>query len=102
MNNILVEELNLKLKVGHAVCFDFDGVIHEGYKGWKDGSIYGHINYILLYFMKELMKDYYVVISSNRPAQQIVDYLSNDPKAKFVKFEVFHKDLERQYVLAKR
>lgn len=85
-----------------TIVFDFDGVIHEGYKGWKDGSIYGHINYMLLYFMKELMKDYYVVISSNRPAQQIVDHLSNDPKAKFVKFEVFHKDLERQYVLAKR
>lgn len=35
MKNILVENLNLKLKEGHAVCFDFDGVIH---KYSKDGK----------------------------------------------------------------
>lgn len=28
-----------------TIVFDFDGVIHKGYKGWKDGSIYGEIDY---------------------------------------------------------
>ena len=30
-----------------TIVFDFDGVIHKGYKGWKDGSIYGQIDYDL-------------------------------------------------------
>lgn len=76
-----------------TIVFDFDGVIHKGYKGWKDGSIYGEMNYDLLDYIKELMKDYYIVISSNRPAQQIVDFLNNDSKISLV-FEVFKKDLE--------
>lgn len=76
-----------------TIVFDFDGVIHKGYKGWKDGSIYGEIDYELLDFIKELMKDYYVVISSNRPAVQIVTHLSNDKNID-LKFRVFHKDME--------
>ena len=59
-----------------TIVFDFDGVIHEGYEGWKDGSIYGNINYKLLDYMKELLQGYYVVISSCRPAEQIVNFMN--------------------------
>lgn len=79
-----------------TIVFDFDGVIHKGYKGWKDGSIYGDIDYNLLYYIKELMKDYYVVISSNRPAQQIVDYFERiKENVEPLKFEVFKKDMDK-------
>jgi len=76
-----------------TIVFDFDGVIHKGYKGWKDGSIYGEIDYELLNYIKELMKDYYIVISSNRPAVQIVTHLSKDKNID-LKFRVFNKDME--------
>lgn len=76
-----------------TIVFDFDGVIHKGYKGWKDGSIYGEIDYELLNYIKELMKDYYIVISSNRPAVQIVTHLSKDKNID-LKFKVFNKDME--------
>lgn len=75
-----------------TIVFDFDGVIHVGYKGWKDGSIYGKIDNRLIDYMIQLMGKYYVVISSNRPAEQIVDHLNNLDLG--VKFEVFKKDLE--------
>lgn len=76
-----------------TIVFDFDGVIHKGYKGWKDGSIYGEIDYNLLHYIKELMKDYYIVISSNRPAKQIVDFLNKDSNNP-LDFEVFKKDMQ--------
>lgn len=76
-----------------TIVFDFDGVIHKGYKGWKDGSIYGEIDYNLLFYIKELMKDYYVVISSNRPAEQIVEFLNKDCN-NLLDFEVFKKDMQ--------
>lgn len=76
-----------------TIVFDFDGVIHKGYTGWKDGSIYGQIDYELLWYIKELMKDYYVVISSNRPAEQIVDFLNKDGNNP-LDFEVFKKDMQ--------
>lgn len=76
-----------------TIVFDFDGVIHKGYKGWKDGSIYGEIDYGLLWYIKDLMKDYYVVISSNRPAEQIVNFLNNDANNP-LDFEVFKKDMQ--------
>ena len=75
-----------------TIVFDFDGVIHKGYKGWKDGSIYGEIDFELLDYIKELMNDYYIVISSNRPAKQIVDYMNLIDTE--LKFEVFEKDLK--------
>ena len=31
-----------------TIVFDIDGVIHKGYKGWKDGSIYGTIDMDLI------------------------------------------------------
>lgn len=76
-----------------TIVFDFDGVIHKGYKGWKDGTIYGEIDYNLLHFIKELMKDYYIVISSNRSAKQIVDFLNKDSNNP-LDFEVFKKDMQ--------
>jgi len=74
-----------------TIVFDFDGVIHTGYKGWKDGSIYGNIDIDLIEYIKLLMKDYYIVISSNRPATQIVEHLNNLDLG--IIFEVFKKDL---------
>jgi len=78
-----------------TIVFDFDGVIHIGYKGWKDGSIYGEIDWKLLDFIEELMETYYIVISSNRPAQQIVDFFNNYNLG--VSFEVFNKNPENMY-----
>lgn len=75
-----------------TLVFDFDGVIHKGYEGWKDGSIYGKIDFALLGYIKELMKNYYIVISSNRPAIQIVDYMTGLDCG--IEFEVFNKDLK--------
>ena len=75
-----------------TLVFDFDGVIHKGYEGWKDGSIYGKIDFSLLAYIKELMEDYYIVISSNRPATQIVDYMTKLDCG--IEFEVFEKDLK--------
>lgn len=71
-----------------TIVFDFDGVIHKGYSGWKDGSIYGEIDYKLLDFIIELMEKYYVVISSCRPAEQIVNFM-NDLKYKNLGFEQY-------------
>lgn len=76
-----------------TIVFDFDGVIHKGYKGWKDGSIYGEIDYGLLWYIKDLMKDYYIVVSSNRPAKQIVEFLNKDVNNP-LDFEVFEKDMQ--------
>ena len=73
-----------------TIVFDFDGVIHLGYEGWKDGTIYGTINWRLLDYIEELLEDYYVVISTNRPAQQIVDYFEKiKENIEPLKFEVF-------------
>ena len=76
-----------------TIVFDFDGVIHIGYKGWKDGSIYGGIDGNIIDYIKLLMKDYYVVISSNRPAKQIVEYMNKLNLG--IEFEVFNKDLDK-------
>ena len=65
-----------------TVVFDFDGVIHRGYKGWKDGSIYGDIDPILVNYIDYLLEQgWYVCVSSNRPAEDIVKYM-NKPKTK--------------------
>lgn len=76
-----------------TIVFDFDGVIHKGYTGWKDGSIYGEIDYGLLWYIKDLMEDYYVAVSSNRPAKQIVEFLNKDGNNP-LDFEVFEKDMQ--------
>ncbi len=75
-----------------TIVFDFDGVIHKGYKGWRDGSIYGEIDNKLLDYVKELMEDYFIVISSNRPAEQIVNRLNEERRD--MQFEIFKKDMK--------
>lgn len=78
-----------------TVVFDFDGVIHKGYSGYKDGSIYGEIDDDLLDFIYELMKDFYVVISSNRDADQIVNFLNGYQNK--ILFKRFDKDKNNLY-----
>lgn len=81
-----------------TIVFDFDGVIHLNYKGYKDGSIYGIMNWKLLDYIEELIEKYYIVISSNRPAEQIVDYMNNlGESIAPLKFEVFHKTNDNLY-----
>lgn len=75
-----------------TIVFDFDGVIHSGYRGYGDGSIYGEIDLALLDYIKELMKNYYIVISSNRPAEQIVKYMNDLNYG--IEFKVFNKDMD--------
>ena len=75
-----------------TIVFDFDGVIHSGYRGYGDGSIYGEIDFDLLDYIKELMKNYYIVISSNRPAEQIVKYMNDLNYG--IEFKVFNKDMD--------
>lgn len=75
-----------------TIVFDFDGVIHKGYKGYRDGSIYGEIDLQIIKIIKKILKNYYVVISSNRPAEQIVDHLNKLNLG--VDFELFKKDME--------
>lgn len=75
-----------------TIVFDFDGVIHSGYRGYGDGSIYGKIDLDLLDYIKDLMKNYYIVISSNRPAEQIVKYMNDLDYG--IKFKLFNKDMD--------
>ena len=78
-----------------TVVFDFDGVIHKGYSGYKDGSIYGEIDDDLLDFIYELMENFYIVISSNRDADQIVDFLNGYQNK--ILFKRFDKDKNNLY-----
>lgn len=78
-----------------TVVFDFDGVIHKGYKGYKNGSIYGEIDDNLLDFIKDLMNDFYIVVSSNRDADQIVDFMNRYQNK--ISFKRFDKDKNNLY-----
>ena len=75
-----------------TIVFDFDGVIHTGYDGYRDGSIYGEIDFKLLDFMIELMDKFYVCICSNRPKQQILEHM-NGLKYKGLEFVDGEKSL---------
>lgn len=96
-----IKGYEVNLKEGHAVAFDFDGVIHKYSKGWQDGSIYDGVNADVLDIINTLMMNNIpCIIMSTRDPQQIKDWwdkqlFSGGIKLKVLDFNtVFYNDCD--------
>ena len=76
-----------------AVAFDFDGVVHDLFDGWRDGTIYGSPNEDVIDAMKELVKmKIPVFIFSTRSPFQIEEWFNRKDfgmKSKVIPSDVF-------------
>jgi hypothetical protein len=61
----------------YTVAVDFDGVIHDYYKGWHDGTIYGSIIPGAVEALRELMEKYSVFIFTAREPEAVMPWLES-------------------------